>query len=89
MRSYHVRFTKRAAKELSKLPRTAQERIAAAVDWLKEEPRPAGVTGVTKLSGDAELYRIRVGDYRVLYGIEDDVLLVLVVRVGHRRDVYR
>lgn len=86
MRSYHVRFTKRAAKELSKLPRTAQERIAAAVDGLKEEPRPAGVT---KLSGDAELYRIRVGDYRVLYGIEDDVLLVLVVRVGHRRDVYR
>ena len=53
---------------------------------LGQEPRPHGVR---KLSGEEELYRIRVGDYRVIYAIEDDALIVLVVAVGDRRDIYR
>ena len=86
MGRYTVRLTRRAAKELAKLPRRVQERIATAVDGLQADPRPAGVT---KLSGEENLYRIRVGDYRVIYDIQEAVLIVLVVRVGHRRDVYR
>ena len=53
---------------------------------LAEEPRPPGVV---KMHGGGGYYRLRVGDYRVVYAIEDDVLLVLVVRIGHRREVYR
>jgi mRNA interferase RelE/StbE len=68
------------------LPQAAQARIASAIDALAGDPRPSGVT---KLRGPEGFYRIRVGDYRVVYAIEDDVLLVLVVRVGHRREVYR
>ena len=61
-------------------------RIAAAIEALAGDPRPSGVT---KLRGPEAFYRIRVGDYRVVYAIEDDGLLVLVVRVAHRREVYR
>ena len=56
------------------------------MDGLAKEPRPKGVK---KLSGADDLYRIRVGDYRVVYQIRDDRLIVLVVRIGHRKDVYR
>ncbi|MDJ0899633.1 MAG: type II toxin-antitoxin system RelE/ParE family toxin [Xenococcus sp. MO_188.B8] len=56
------------------------------IDALATEPRPEGVV---KLKGEENLYRIRVGDYRVIYNVQDDRLLVLVVKVGHRGDVYR
>ena len=56
------------------------------MDALAANPRPKGVK---KLSGPDDLYRIRVGDYRIVYQIHDDRLIVLVVRIGHRKDVYR
>lgn len=61
-------------------------RIRAATEALGENPRPEGVT---KLAGTDDLWRVRVGDFRVVYMIADDVLVVTVVRIGHRRDVYR
>jgi mRNA interferase RelE/StbE len=61
-------------------------RVDARILALAEEPRPPGVV---KMQGAEGYYRLRIGDYRVVYAIEDDVLLVLVVRIGHRREVYR
>jgi mRNA interferase RelE/StbE len=75
-----------ALKALGRLPRTDQERIRDRIDGLADVPRPPGVA---KMSGPEVLYRIRVGDYRVVYGIRDQALQVLVIRIGHRKDVYR
>ncbi|MCZ7631356.1 MAG: type II toxin-antitoxin system RelE/ParE family toxin [Microthrixaceae bacterium] len=57
-----------------------------AIDLLADEPRPPGCT---KLTGEDAVYRVRIGDYRILYEVIDDRLLIHVVRIGHRRDVYR
>jgi len=84
--SYRVALTPGARRQLSGLPRPAQVRVAAKISDLSQDPRPSGVR---KLSGEEELYRIRVGDYRVIYGIDDEVLVVLVVKVGDRKEVYR
>jgi len=81
---YRVDYSPRAFRDLRSLPRTIQERIRAKVDQLSPNPR---VPGYTKLSGQSA-YRVRVGDYRIIYEIHDAVLTVLVVRVGHRREVY-
>ncbi|MBA2662863.1 MAG: type II toxin-antitoxin system RelE/ParE family toxin [Bradymonadaceae bacterium] len=83
--SYTVELTKSAAREFKKLERAIQVRVAQAIDALKDEPRPEGVR---KLSGAENLWRVRVGDYRIIYSIEDDILLVTLVRVRHRRDAY-
>lgn len=83
----HAAFFKPSAERvLRKLPASAQRRIIAAAEALADGPRPAGVT---KLAGDENLWRIRVGDYRVIYEIHDDRLIVMVLAIGHRRDVYR
>lgn len=63
-----------------------QKRLAAAIDMLAADPRPPGAK---RLAGAVDLWRIRVGNHRIVYTIEDDVLVVLVVELGHRRDVYR
>jgi mRNA interferase RelE/StbE len=84
--SYQIEFTRPAAKQLKALPGDIQSRLELKIDTLTQEPRPPGVI---KLQGDEDLYRIRVGDYRIIYTIQDDILVVLVVTVGHRRDVYR
>jgi mRNA interferase RelE/StbE len=84
--AYRLELKHSAAKSLSKLPRPAQRAIAEVLEGLAENPRPHGVT---KLSGEEDLYRVRAGDYRVVYTIRDKVLLVLVVRIAHRKDVYR
>jgi mRNA interferase RelE/StbE len=76
-----------AQRELAKLPRAIARRIAAAIDALAGDPRPAGVRKLAGGAGDA--WRIRVGDYRVLYEIRDAELLVTVVKLAHRRRVYR
>lgn len=86
MAGYAIYFKPSADKQLAKLPQDVQRRIVAAVDDLANDPRPAGVV---KIAGDDNLWRIRVGDYRVVYEIHDDRLLVLVIRVAHRKDVYR
>jgi mRNA interferase RelE/StbE len=84
--NYRIEFVKQAVKQFKALPNQEQQRLKPKIDALAKEPRP---TGVVKLSGQDELYRIRVGNYRVIYNIEDNQLLILVVKIGHRRDVYR
>lgn len=83
---YQIEFTKGALKQLKKLPTDIKERIDSKILELANEPRP---NGVKKLEGSDSLYRIRVNDYRVIYQIQDDVLLVTVAKVGHRREIYR
>lgn len=84
--TYSVELRPSARRELLKLPGADQRRVVAAMESLAARPRPQGVK---KLAGMENLFRIRVGDYRVVYQIHDDRLLVLVVRIGHRKDVYR
>ena len=84
---YTVEILRRAEKALRALTdRKLYLRIREAVDALAVEPRPHGCT---KLSGAKNIYRVRVGDYRIIYQIEDDRLLVLVAEIGHRQEVYR
>lgn len=83
---YEVKFTKGARKMFRKLSQELQDRIQTKIDDLAIEPRP---NKVKKLQGVENSYRIRVGDYRVIYDIFDDVLLVSVVEVGHRSKIYK
>lgn len=85
MASYKLLVTRSAAKELETIPSKDRGRIITKIRGLTDEPRP---TGAEKLSGE-DKYRIRQGDYRILYEIEDRQLIVTVVRIGHRREVYR
>lgn len=73
-------------KTMDRMETSARKRILRAANSLAHNPRPPGAR---KLSGMADTWRIRVGDYRILYTIEDDQLIVLVIKIGHRRDVYR
>lgn len=83
---YTVRFKKSAEKELERLPTQIIRRISRAIDALTENPRPAGSK---KLEGQKEsLWRIRIGDYRVIYLVEDVIKIVEIRRIGHRKDVY-
>ena len=84
--SYTIFLTKAAAKDLTALPQKTLRRIDSAIRSLADNPRPHGSI---KLQGSDNLYRIRKGDFRIIYQIEDDALIVTVVRVGNRRDVYR
>lgn len=89
--AYRVKFATSAAKELRKLRKRIQPRlmksIGERIDALAEEPRPPGVE---KVEGYDDLWRVRADkDYRIVYTVEDDVLLVVVVKIGHRREVYR
>jgi mRNA interferase RelE/StbE len=84
---YALEFTPKALRALRKIDRPVVEQIRAATEALRDEPRPAGVKMLTGMHG---VLRIRVaGDYRVLYTVNDDRLIVLVVDVGHRRQIYR
>jgi mRNA interferase RelE/StbE len=83
---YTVHFKPSARKALLKLPTMMQRRLVEASDALADNPRPQSVT---KLQGDENLWRIRVGNYRIVYEIHDDRLIVLVVRIGDRKDIYR
>lgn len=85
MASYSVLFVRSAVKELERIPAKDRQRIVARIGALADNPRPAGAE---KLSGD-DKYRIRQGNYRILYEIVDATLIVTVVRVGNRREVYR
>ena len=85
---YAVEISPSAQRQMMRLPRDVRDRIIARLHALADNPRPPGVV---KLKGRRrrDEYRIRVGDYRVIYQIFDDVLVVLIVRVANRRDVYR
>lgn len=83
---YRVEFARPAAKKLASLPIVERVRLIKRIESLADNPRPRGVE--TLIGGDGAL-RVRVGSYRVIYEIHDAVLLVLVLKIGHRRDVYR
>ena len=85
MAKYRVLIKASAAKELEVLPRKDRVAVARRIDDLGGDPRPPGCQ---KLSGD-EKYRIRQGSYRILYIIEDRDIVVVIVKIGHRRDVYK
>lgn len=85
MASYSLEIKRSAAKELAQLPPKDRGRVVVRIQALADDPRPVGAE---KLSGQ-ERYRIRQGDYRILYEIEDQILRIMVVKIGHRRDVYR
>ena len=85
MASYSVLIKRSAAKEIEALPLKDRRRVVAKIQALGADPR---AEGCEKLSGE-EKYRVRQGDYRILYEIRDTELIVTVVKVGNRRDVYR
>jgi len=84
--SYRIEFKADARRKLLGLDRPIRRRVEARINALADDPRPHGVETLT---GPERLYRVRVGDYRIVYAIEDRALVVLVVRVGHRREIYR
>ena len=85
MGRYRVVFRKSVARDLRRVPNRDLRKILASIDSLSENPRPVGVDN---LSGK-ERYRVRQGDYRIIYEIRDEEVIVVVVQVGHRKDVYR
>jgi mRNA interferase RelE/StbE len=82
---YRIDIQEGASKALRKLDKPVRERMAAAIDALASNPRPPGIKAVI---GQPGAFRIRVGDWRVLYEIEDDQLVVLIVEIAHRSTVY-
>ena len=86
MASYRIEWKRSAAKELQSLPPEVIRRILSIVERLSGSPVPHGAI---KLTGSEQTYRIRVGDYRIVYSIYQAVLMIEIVRVAHRRDVYR
>ena len=84
--TYRIEIAPAAVRQLRKLDPTARRRVQAAIELLADQPRPSGAT--KPVGGDGE-WRVRTGDYRIVYEVHDDVLLVLVVAVGHRRDIYQ
>ena len=85
MKTYEISVSRIATKTLRKLPKLVSVRIFQKIQLLATDPRPAGCKKLVGLPH----YRIRIGDYRVIYGIDDGALIILIVEVGHRRDVYR
>jgi mRNA interferase RelE/StbE len=83
---YRVEVAAEVAKQLRRVPRTDVRRIYATIELLADTPRPPGAK---PLKGPPGRWRVRVGDYRIIYRINDDVLLVLVLAAQHRKDVYR
>lgn len=83
---YRIEFVRRAQRAFRNLPADIQRRLDPAILALANNPRPPGCV---KLAGEESLWRIRVGDYRIVYQIQDDRLLVVVVKIGHRREIYR
>lgn len=83
---YRVEVKRSAAKALAKIPKPDQNRIIEKIDGLAENlPN----SGTTKMKGDNPFHKVRVGDYRIIYEIQDDILVILILKIGHRRDVYK
>ena len=83
---YLVELKSSAAKALKKLPRSTQKRIVARLSELETSLPPVETT---KMKGENPFHRVRVGDYRIIYEIQNEVLVILVIKIGHRKDVYR
>lgn len=86
MASYEIEVSRSAERQLKKLPRGDQERIVQAILPLARNPRPRGAR---KLSGYDDVFRIRVGRYRILYSVSSGTLVIIILKIGHRRDVHR
>lgn len=86
MNSFQVRFADNVEKDFRKIPKKDVRKIEARIEALATDPNPPGSV---KLVGRRDLHRIRVGNYRVIYQIQDEVLIILIVEVGHRKDIYR
>jgi mRNA interferase RelE/StbE len=84
--AYRVELSPRAQRDIKALDGSIQRRIARRIDLLADNPYPQGIK---KIEGEDDLYRLRVGDYRILYQVREKILLVLIVGIGHRRDIYR
>ena len=83
---YRIKVQRSAAKALKKIPKPDRKRISKKIDSLAEKlPN----TDTTKMKGNNPFHKVRVGDYRIIYEIQDDVLVILIVKVGHRKDIYR
>ncbi|MFH1023151.1 MAG: type II toxin-antitoxin system RelE/ParE family toxin [Planctomycetota bacterium] len=85
-RHYTVLYKPEFERQFRKLERVIQVRVGAAIDALTTNAHPSGSK---KLHGAEDLYRVRVGDYRVVYQIRENVVTIVLIRVAHRRDVYR
>ena len=85
MARYSIEFAKSVRKDLRKLAKPEVKKILATIDGLAEKPRPPGSKKLTI----ENLYRVRVGNYRILYEIHDDRLIVLIVKTGHRKEIYK
>ena len=86
MSVYQLKFRKKAEKDLEKLPKHIIKRIDKAILALSNNPRPSGCR---KLEGRQDEWRIRVGDYRIVYSIQDDILIIEVIRIAHRQGAYK
>ena len=84
--TFRIEFTKSAAKALMAIPRKDQKRIARKIERLAQNP-PAPAK--TKMKGNNPFHRVRVGDYRIIYEIQNEILLILILKIGHRKEVYR
>lgn len=83
--SWNVEIERKAQKALKKIPDPYKSNIIEAIEGLTNDARPPGCT---KLKGASDLWRVRVNDYRIVYQIKDEQLLILVIRIGHRKDIY-
>ena len=83
---YRIEVKRSAAKALKKIPKTDQKRISKKIDSLAEKLLNPDIT---KMQGNNPFHKVRVGTYRIIYEIQDDVLLILIVKIGHRKDIYR
>ena len=83
--TYRIEIAPAAQRQLRKLDPAARRRVQAAIELLAEQPRPSGAK---KLTGGEGEWRVRTGDYRIIYEIHDQVLVLLVVTIGHRREIY-
>jgi mRNA interferase RelE/StbE len=86
MASYRIEVSATAERQIRKLPRSDQIRVVRVIQALSTDPRPPGCR---KLSGQGDAFRVRIGRYRVLYAVEDRRVVVIVLRVGDRKDIYR
>lgn len=83
--AHQVLISKKATKGLQSVPAAEREAVETKIRALADDPRP---TGCKKLKGSSDTYRIRQGDYRVIYSVEDKIKIVKVEKVGHRKDIY-
>ncbi|UCF47513.1 MAG: type II toxin-antitoxin system RelE/ParE family toxin [Myxococcales bacterium] len=86
MASYNVELTRTAEKQLRRIAKRDRKRVVEAIQGLAERPRPRGAR---KLQGYDDIYRIRVGQYRIVYEVFEDRVVLIVLKVGHRKDIYK